>query len=302
MAIDTGSEPSDSSPTNPAFEYLFGSHLSVAGGPVNAVLAAKRLALKSLSIFLASPRVWHRTLPDADLAVLFRRQAQSAGLVSVIMHALYLANPASPRQDLLAQTIDAVTTELTACHILGIPWLVLHPGACRGSGIASGIRRVAQTLDACFESVGSCSAGIALETTAGTGTTLGGRFDHLRDIIGTSRYSDRLSICLDTCHIFVAGYDLRTSEAWAITREQIERTVGLHRIRVIHLNDTPEQLGSQRDRHTHIGQGHIGREGFRHILLDPICRTVPMILETPKDNTGSLDRMNIAELKAITLL
>lgn len=253
-------------------------------------------------MFTASPRIWKRNPgnPSADAA--FRHAVQQASLVSVIAHALYLANPATPDPTPAEKSIQAVTSELIRCHGLGIPWLVIHPGSHRGTGESEGIRRAAENLDRCIENAGACATGIALETTAGSGANLGGRFEHLRDIIGASRYPDRYGICLDTCHIFAAGYDFRTTETWSVTRSEIERTVGLDRLKVLHVNDSREALGSKKDRHAHIGQGKIGLEGFKQIVRDPVCRTAPLILETPKDADGQLDRMNIAALKRLALV
>jgi len=288
-------------PASPPIEspLLIGSHLSIAGGLHHAASRAADLGLNALALFTASPRIWKRTILTPDAAVAFKNAVQNAALTSVIAHALYLANPATPDPASAEKSIRAVTTELISCHRLGIPWLVIHPGSHRGTGESDGVRRAATMLDICLENAGTCTTGIALETTAGSGANLGGRIEHLRDIIGASRYPDRYGICLDTCHIFAAGYDIRTAETWSATRSDIERTVGLDRLRILHINDSMESLGSKKDRHAHIGRGQIGLEGFRQIVRDPVCRTAPLILETPKDAGGALDRMNIAALKRL---
>ncbi|HPQ41713.1 MAG TPA: deoxyribonuclease IV [bacterium] len=288
-------------PNNTKRKLCIGSHLSIAGGLVNAVHRARALPVTALALFTASPRIWKREPVDDVTASAFRQALRDSALMSVVAHALYLANPATPDSVQQRRTIKAVTAELVACHRLGIPWLVIHPGSHRGTGESEGIRRAADILDHCIETAGACTTGIALETTAGSGANLGGRFEHLRDIIAASRYPDRYGVCLDTCHIFAAGYDLRDAESWNTTRSALDTRVGLHRLRIIHVNDSRESLGSRKDRHAHIGKGQIGCNGFRQIVRDPVCRTVPLILETPKDPDGALDRMNIAVLKRLVV-
>jgi deoxyribonuclease-4 len=186
--------------------------------------------------------------------------------------------------------------ELSSCARLGIPWLVLHPGAHGGAGEAAGVRRIAAGLDAVLDHVDG--AGILLETTAGMGTCVGHRFEHLRDILAATRQRDRVGVCVDTCHVLAAGYPIHTAAGWEATVRELDATVGLERVRAFHVNDSRAALGARVDRHQHLGQGHVGLEGFRCLVNDPRFAGVPMVLETPKP-TDDADRVNLGVLRAL---
>jgi deoxyribonuclease-4 len=180
-----------------------------------------------------------------------------------------------------------------------VPWLVLHPGAHVGSGEEVGLARMADALGDVHRATPALRTQILLETTAGQGTKLGYRFEHLAWLLHHTPDGERLGICLDTCHVFAAGYELRTPEGYALTIDRFDRVIGLERLKTLHLNDSKGELGSRKDRHEHIGAGHIGRAGFRHILNDPRLTHLPGLLETPKSSDLHEDRENLAMLRSL---
>ena len=183
---------------------------------------------------------------------------------------------------------------------MGILWVVIHPGSHGGDGVEAGLANIARHLDTVFEEAGDASkVKVLLEATAGQGTGLGSRFEELAWIINRSQFSGRLGVCLDTCHIFAAGYDFRTPQAYKETFSQIDQTIGLERVNFFHLNDSKKDLGSRVDRHEHIGEGKIGPEGFRLLLNDPRFADHPMTLETPKGKDLEEDRVNLEKLRSI---
>jgi deoxyribonuclease-4 len=191
--------------------------------------------------------------------------------------------------------------EVERCALLGIPDLVVHPGAHLGSGAEEGLRRVAEALDLVHRRTRGLGVTIDLETTAGQGTCLGHRFEHLARIIGLVAEPERLGVCVDTCHIFAAGYSLATPGDYHETMEELDRTVGLDRVRVWHLNDSRRELGSRVDRHAGIGRGHLGLEPFRYLVNDQRFRSIRMILETPKgtEDGEELDAINLRTLRGL---
>ncbi|MGB9593582.1 MAG: deoxyribonuclease IV, partial [Anaerolineae bacterium] len=197
------------------------------------------------------------------------------------------------------KSVDAFVDEMERAGRMGLPYLVTHPGAHTGAGEEVGLRRVAQALDEIHERTAHIPTMILLETTAGAGSTLGGSFEQLAQIIAWTRHPERVGVCLDTCHAFAAGYDLRTPETYAATFDAFDRILGLHRLRVFHLNDSKRELGSRVDRHEHIGQGFLGVEAFRLLLNDPRFADRPMILETPKGPDMAEDVENLRVLRSL---
>jgi deoxyribonuclease-4 len=212
-----------------------------------------------------------------------------------------LLNLGSPDPALWAKSRDMLVTELERCERLDMPWLVLHPGAHTGAGEEHGLARVAQALSEVHRATIGFRVQILLETTSGQGTSLGCRFEQLGWLIRHSEQGERLGVCLDTCHVFAAGYELRTPEGYAQTLDQLEKAIGLDRLRALHLNDSKGELGSGLDRHEHIGKGHIGPVGFRNILNDPRLADLPGLLETPKDEDLEHDRENLALLRSLII-
>jgi deoxyribonuclease-4 len=217
----------------------------------------------------------------------------------VVAHDSYLINLASPKDPLWERSIAAFLDEMERCERLGLSHLVTHPGAHTGAGETWGIERIAAALKRILEKTDSYSVRIALETTAGQGSSLGHRFEHLRDILAQCGQPDRIVVCMDTCHVFAAGYDIRTEEGYAGVMEQFHDVVGLDKLEVFHFNDSKRPLGSRVDRHDHIGKGHIGKEGFRWFMNDPRLAHVPKLLETPKENEGEADRRNLRVLRSL---
>jgi deoxyribonuclease-4 len=190
-------------------------------------------------------------------------------------------------------------TELERCEALEVPWLVLHPGSHVGSGEKAGLERVAQGLGEVHAATPGFRARILLETTAGQGDSLGHTFEQLARIIELTPQGERLGVCLDTCHVFAAGYELRTVEGYAAMMEAFDKAIGLQRLKALHLNDSKGELGERKDRHEHIGKGHIGLEGFRNVVNDPRLAGLPGLLETPKGDDLEEDRENLRVLRSL---
>jgi len=275
-----------------------GAHHSIAGGTPNAVDRAVATGSRVLQIFVKNSNRWvGKEITDEEAAG-FRAARAKAGLLAVAAHSSYLINAAGGNAALRRRSTAALAEELERCEQLGVPALVLHPGSCGESGVAAGVRRVARMLDDAFRRADSRTA-IWLETAAGQGACVGARFEELRDVIGASKQPERLGVCLDTCHVFAAGYELRTPDGYAETIAAFDRALGLSRLRAMHVNDSKKDLGSRVDRHEHIGKGKIGDAGFRNIMTDPRLAAVPKFLETPKDKDLDWDRKNLAKLRRL---
>ncbi|HYJ12965.1 MAG TPA: deoxyribonuclease IV, partial [Thermomicrobiales bacterium] len=238
---------------------------------------------------------------DPAVVQKFRSEVERTGIGfdKLVVHDSYLINLASPKDDILEKSVAAFTDELERCDLLGIPFLVTHPGAHTGSGVEAGIEQFAASLDRIFAVIPENQTITLLETTAGQGTALGRSFEEIAAIIDRVEQSDRVGVCLDTCHVFAAGYDYRTPELYAAMMDTFEQTIGINRLKVIHLNDSKNPLGSNKDRHEHIGDGEIGLEGFRQFVNDPRLAGIPAILETEKDDAGEYDKRNLATLRAL---
>lgn len=273
---------------------LIGAHMSIAGGVHNAVLDAARYRCRAVQLFSKSSNQWAaKPLTDEGLALW--REALAKHPMLTVVHDSYLINLASPDPALAKRSRDAFLEEVERCGTLSIPYLVFHPGAHMGEGDAAGIARIAESIDWVLDRAGAGSVILLLETTAGQGSSIGHRFEHLAEIIGASRHPGRLGVCVDTCHILAAGYDIRTPESYAAVFEEFDARVGIHRIRCFHVNDSRKDLGSRVDRHEHIGKGFVGRTAFRLLMQDPRFADIPKILETPKEN--DMDRANLALLR-----
>ena len=282
-------------------ELLLGAHMSVAGGIDKAIGRGEGVGCTALQIFTKNANQWRaKPLTDEDIARFTATIAASpidAG--AVVAHDSYLINLGSPDDAKWEQSVAAFADELRRCDQLGVPYLVTHPGAHMGSGEEAGLARVAAGLIRALEM--SERATVLLETTAGQGTYLGGRFAHLARLLELTPPAllDRVGICLDTCHVFVAGYDISTPEGYADTWAEFDRKIGRDRLRVLHLNDAKKPFGSHTDRHEGIGKGHIGEAGFRLIMNDPLLRDRIHLLETPKGDDLAEDRENIAILRGL---
>lgn len=278
---------------------LLGAHLSVAGGVDTAFERAEKLACTSFQIFTKSNRQWQaRPLDPAEIERYHRRQ-QETGIQPVICHASYLINLGASDETVWTKSVNALIIELERCEQLKIPYLVLHPGAHMGQGVETGIARVTQALDLVHDRLPDYRVKIALEITAGQGTTLGATFDELAQMLAACRQSERLAVCFDTCHALTAGYEFRAPASYEQMVAEFDRIIGLERLKVIHFNDSEKDLGSRVDRHAHIGQGCIGLEPFGYFLNDARFKNVPFLLETPKDDDPGDDIRNLAKLRGL---
>jgi deoxyribonuclease-4 len=273
-----------------------GAHMSIAGGLEKALERGAALGCTAIQLFTKSNNQWAARAIDAGEARRFREALAATGLSHLVAHDSYLINLCSPDDALWRKSIDACALELERCALLGVPWLVIHPGAHMGSGEDAATRRMAEAIDAVHARVPRALASLAIETAAGQGTTIGFRFEHLAAVVAKTRDPDRVGICLDTCHVFAAGYDLRTRRGYAETLRRLDGEVGLARLVAVHVNDSKRECGSRVDRHEHIGRGHLGREAFRWLMNDERLRGVPLVLETPKDDAGREDVKNLTAL------
>jgi deoxyribonuclease IV len=279
----------------------FGSHMSMAGGHDRAVRAAHSVGFSTVQVFTKSNNQWRAApLTDAHVSA-FRSALSETGVSEPVAHASYLINLGSPDDALWEKSIASLATEIERGEALGIGDLVIHPGAHVGSGEEAGLARIARGLDEVHARTRGVALKIALETTAGQGSCLGHKFEHLARLFDLVEAPERLGVCVDTCHIFAAGYPLGTPSEYHDTMGALDRTVGLARVRVLHLNDSLKGLGSRVDRHAGIGRGHLGIEPFRLIVNDPRFLALPMILETPKGDEGGedLDAVNLGVLRGL---
>ena len=280
---------------------LFGSHLSIAGGYYKAVEAAAELGLDAVQIFTKNNNQWAaKPLSDDDVR-LFREAIERTGIRQPVAHDSYLINLASPDDVLWQKSIDAFVIELQRAETLGLMGVVMHPGSYVSSDEQSGLERIVKALDLAHRATAKFKVLTLLETTAGQGTNLGAKFEHLAWIIEHIQHPDRVGVCVDSCHIFAAGYPLGTDDEYAATMKQFDELVGLDRIRCFHLNDSKKPLGSRVDRHEHIGEGCLGLEPFRHLVNDPRFADLPMYLETEKcERDGRpMDAINLETLRSL---
>lgn len=281
--------------------HRFGSHMSMAGGHHHAVHAAHKIGFTTVQVFTKSNNQWKaKPLTDSDITA-FHDALAETGVSNPVGHNSYLINLASPDDVLWKKSIEAMILEVERGEALGLTDLVAHPGAHVGSGEEAGLARIAAGLDAIHRATSGVKLRIALETTAGQGSNLGHRFEHLGAIFSRVSDPDRLSICVDTCHIFAAGYPLDTPEDYNRTISELDAAVGLARVRLWHLNDSVRELGSRVDRHAGIGLGRIGLLAFSLIVNDSRFTGMPMILETPKgeENGEDLDATNLRTLASM---
>jgi deoxyribonuclease-4 len=280
---------------------LFGAHMSIAGGCHNALLAAQAHRCDSVQLFTRAPGQWSgRDLSDEEVR-LFRRTLRETRLRLPMAHDCYLTNLASPDEALYRRSLETFLVELERVERLGLRYLIMHPGAHMDGSEEAGLDRVAAALDEIHARTPSCRARVLLETTAGQGSCLGHRFEHLAHILARVAEPDRLGVCFDTCHVFAAGYALAPAVEYRATMRAFDRTIGLGRLRVFHVNDSLKPQGSRVDRHAHIGRGHLGLEPFRLLVNDRRFRNRPMILETPKEEgeESDMDAVNLATLRGL---
>lgn len=276
--------------------------MSVADGLENAFTAGKAVGCDCLQIFVKNQRQWAAPPLSEQQIRVYKAAAGDTGLTPVVAHASYLLNLASPDAANREKSILAMLDELARCEVLRVSGLIFHPGAHMNDGPTKGIERIARSLDEVATRRGAATTRILLETTAGQGTAIGYRFEELADILAGCRNTEHLGICLDTCHLFAAGYDFRTLSGYETMVSEMDSTFGIDRIHCIHTNDSKRECGSRVDRHEHIGKGEIGKAGFAHFVNDKRWASTPMILETPKGKDGrgtDLDKVNLKRLRSL---
>ena len=276
-----------------------GAHMSIAGGVDKAVPLARKIGCEVAQIFTKSSSQWAaRPLADDEIAA-FRRNVRDLGVAVSAAHASYLINLCSADAALSDRSLHAFRHEMERCETLGIPFLVAHPGAHRGEGEEAAIRRIAGCLDAIHAATRGFRVKTLLEITAGQGSSIGHRFEHIAEILSRVKDPERLGVCFDTCHAHAAGYDLRHESGYEATFAEFDRIVGIGRIRAFHLNDCRKELGCRVDRHWHIGRGFLGLEPFRLLMNDPRFDGIPGILETPKGPDYAEDLKNLSALRRL---
>ena len=276
-----------------------GAHMSTSGGVEQAMRRGQSIGCETIQLFVANPNRWKSPpLEDEDIDR-FRTAETETGIRPVVAHDIYLINLGSPDRELWEKSINAFQDELERCARLGLPYLVMHPGSHMGAGDEAGLKRIAAALDILRERAPQVAVKVLLETTAGQGTNVGYRFEHLAQIMALVQDKNWLGVCLDTCHIFGAGYELRTREDYGETWRQFNAVLGLDQLHCIHLNDSKGCLGCRLDRHEHIGKGQLGLQPFRFLLNDPRLRHLPMVLETPKGPDMKEDVENLAVLRSL---
>jgi len=266
----------------------------------NALLKAKRLRMDCVQVFTKNQQQWKaKPLSDEQIAA-WSAAMNETGITEVVSHDSYLINMASPDKSMREKSIALMRVELERCETLAIPYLVAHPGAHVGSGVAAGCKRVAGALNRLNRSLNGFKTITLLETTAGQGTTLGRSFEEIRRIIDQVRAPERVAVCIDTAHMIAAGYDLTSAAGAGAVLEELDDVLGLKQVRVVHVNDSKAPRGSLKDRHAHIGQGYIDRAAMARIVTDDHLATVPKILETPKgenDKGRPWDKVNLTRLR-----
>jgi deoxyribonuclease IV len=288
----TGAKPAEDA-------LLIGAHESISGGVYTAFERAESVGCATLQVFTKSSNQWYaKPLSDEDIAN-YKSAASKSTIKPVVAHDSYLINLCAVNPDILKKSRESFTDELRRCEALGIPYLNFHPGGHVGRGEKEGIKYIIESLNLAHDQTKGYKVKSVLETTAGQGTTLGYRFEQLREIIDGVDDSKRMAVCIDTCHIFAAGYDISTPEAYEKTMKEFDEIVGLKRLAAFHVNDSKKGLGSKVDRHEHIGKGAIGLDGFRCLMNDARLKDVPKILETPKGEDLAEDKMNLATLRKL---
>lgn len=284
-----------------------GAVVSTAGGLYHVFERAAKMGCDSFMLFSKNNRQWKaRPISDQDLTRWQEARANYPELWPIAGHTSYLINIASPNDTLWEKSYQALKVELERAILLDIPTLTFHPGSHTGSGEEAGLRRIASALGRLHREFPGVSTRLCLETMAGQGTNLGYRFEQLAWVLENTEGGENLGVCFDLCHVFAAGYDLRSPEAYAATMEEFDAVIGLQRLLCFHLNDSKHALGSRKDRHAHIGEGHIGLQGFRNLLLDRRFAEHPAHLETPKFDTDEegkevdMDASNMARLRNLT--
>ena len=278
---------------------FLGAHMSIAGGLDKAIDRGQAIGCTAIQIFTKNSNQWRApVLREGDIKT-FKTRRASWGKGALFAHDSYLINLGSPDETLFQRSLSAFQEEYDRCEVLGLDFLVMHPGAHVGAGEEGCLAQIARAVKKVLHYSPRGKTQILFETTAGQGSNVGYRFEHLCALIEESGASERVGVCFDTCHVFAAGYDLRTPKAYEATMKEFDRTIGVGRIRAFHLNDSKKGLNCRVDRHEHIGKGAIGLEAFRALLNDERFEKVPKVLETPKGEDMAEDVMNLSTLRQL---
>jgi deoxyribonuclease-4 len=278
---------------------LLGAHMSIGGGVHTAIERGCSIKCTAIQMFVKNNMQWFaRPLPRNEIRA-FLNHRQRGELLSIFAHANYLINLAATNPQFHANSIRALSEELIRADQLELPFLVMHPGAHLGVGEEPGLNKIVSSIDRVFRKIPKVKTRLALETTAGQGSCLGHRFEHLAYILENIHEPERLCVCLDTAHVFAAGYDISTEAGAKKTFREFDRAIGFDRLAAIHLNDSKTGRGSRVDRHQHIGKGQIGLEAFRFIMRDRRFRKIPKVLETPKGKDMREDVENLKTLREL---
>jgi len=277
---------------------LLGVQVSISGRIYEAIHRAVDLGCNTMQMFSRNPQEWRRSKLSSEDIEEFKRRKERSKISPLFIHIPYPINLASPYRRLYQGSIKAYIQDIKEIELLGADYIITHMGSHKKSGEKKGLKRITEALNIIADRTKNSRVNILLENTAGSGSWLGYKFEHQREILEKIECKERFGICLDTCHAYVSGYDLSTEEGLRGILEEIDDLVGLNRLRLIHLNDAKDRLGSKKDRHEHIGKGKIGLEGFKRIINHPKLKDIPFILETPKKKDDD-DTMNLNLVKSL---
>ena len=278
---------------------LLGAHMSIAGGLHRALERGRESGCSVVQIFLKNQLQWTaKPYRDEEIRA-FKAAWRETGMRQVFAHSSYLINLAAPDPAEWTRAVEAFHDELERAEALGLPFVIIHPGSHKGEGVEAGVARIARAVDLVTSRTRGFRVMVLLENTAGGGATIGRSFEELAALLGGVKEPERVGVCLDTCHLFAAGYDLRSQEGYEAAMKACARLVGIKRVRAFHLNDAKAPLGSGLDRHEKIGRGKMGVAAFRRLMLDRRFASVPMALETPKDPEPKADRDALALLRKL---
>ncbi|MDH3976266.1 MAG: deoxyribonuclease IV [Deltaproteobacteria bacterium] len=280
-----------------AQEHLLGAHMSISGGIDLAIDRGEQVGCHVMQVFTKNSNQWQGKALEESVIESYKSKLEKSPVSEVIAHDSYLINLASPEKEMRQRSFDAFLDEMERCRKLGISSLVMHPGSHKGAGEEGGLKIITEEFNELLAMTDGWGVHIVVETTAGQGTNLGYRFEHIASIIDGVKEKDRIKVCFDTCHVFAAGYDLSTEEGYYETMERFESLIGLDRLAAFHINDSKKALGSRVDRHEHLGKGELGETPFRLIMNDPRFAGIPKILETPKGKEMEEDKVNLAYLR-----
>lgn len=278
---------------------LLGAHESNAGGAFNAIYRGQKATCDTIQMFNKANSQWRAKPIEQEELDKFFKAIEETKITVACSHASYLINLASPDKDLNLKSYESFKLEMERCAMLKIPNLVVHPGSHVGSGEQEGMDRIIANLNKLFAELNDNTVTVCLEATAGQGSNLGYTFEQLAYMIAGVKEKSHIGVCVDTCHVFSAGYPITDPVDYKATMKKFEETVGLDRLRVMHLNDSKKGLGEKKDRHEHIGEGKIGIEAFRNILNDKKLAKIPMVIETPKEEDLEEDIKNLALLRSL---